>query len=124
MPINTVGVIGAGTMGNGIAHVFAKSGFRVLLRDVEQGFLDRALQTISKNLEREVSKDGAALPQKSVVPRLASLNLKLPRPIPQQKSAERTVALQSNPAVWGGRAHQVMVLAADLRTSGESRDAP
>ncbi len=56
MDIKTVGVIGAGTMGNGIAHVFAKSGFHVLLRDVEQGFVDRAMQTISKNLEREVAK--------------------------------------------------------------------
>jgi 3-hydroxybutyryl-CoA dehydrogenase len=56
MDIKTVAVLGAGTMGNGIAHVFAKSGFRVLLRDVEQVFLDRALQTISKNLEREASK--------------------------------------------------------------------
>jgi 3-hydroxybutyryl-CoA dehydrogenase len=56
MDIKTVAVLGAGTMGNGIAHVFAKSGFRVLLRDVEQAFLDRALQTISKNLEREASK--------------------------------------------------------------------
>jgi 3-hydroxybutyryl-CoA dehydrogenase len=56
MDIKTVGVLGAGTMGNGIAHVFAKSGFRVLLRDVEQAFLDRALQTISKNLDREASK--------------------------------------------------------------------
>jgi 3-hydroxybutyryl-CoA dehydrogenase len=56
MDIKTVGVIGAGTMGNGIAHVFAKSGFHVLLRDVEQAFLDRAMQTIGKNLEREVAK--------------------------------------------------------------------
>ena len=55
MDINTVGVVGAGTMGNGIAHVFAKAGFKVLLRDVEQPFLDRAMDTISKNLEREVS---------------------------------------------------------------------
>src|SRR5438552_17702624 len=56
MEIKTVGVLGAGTMGNGIAHVFAKSGFEVLLCDVQQGFLDRALETIGKNLEREVSK--------------------------------------------------------------------
>jgi len=56
MEIKTVGVLGAGTMGNGIAHVFAKSGFQVLLCDVQQGFLDRALETIGKNLEREVSK--------------------------------------------------------------------
>src|SRR3569833_733285 len=56
MEIKTVGVIGAGTMGNGIAHVFAKSGFDVVLVEVEQRFLDRGMQTISKNLEREVSK--------------------------------------------------------------------
>jgi 3-hydroxybutyryl-CoA dehydrogenase len=56
MEIKTVGVIGAGTMGNGIAHVFAKSGYDVVLVEVEQRFLDRGLQTITKNLEREVSK--------------------------------------------------------------------
>ncbi len=56
MDIKMVGVVGAGTMGNGIAHVFAKSGYQVQLCDVEQSFLDRALQTVSKNLEREVAK--------------------------------------------------------------------
>src|SRR5260370_934236 len=57
MEIKTVGILGAGTMGNGIAHVFAKAGFNVVLCDVEQQFLDRALQTIAKNLEREVTKN-------------------------------------------------------------------
>jgi 3-hydroxybutyryl-CoA dehydrogenase len=56
MPIEHVGVIGAGTMGNGIAHVFARSGYRVTLCDVEQRFLDRALETIAKNLDREIAK--------------------------------------------------------------------
>ena len=56
MEITNVGVIGAGTMGNGIAHVFAKGGYSVILVDVEQRFLDRGLQTVNKNLEREVSK--------------------------------------------------------------------
>jgi 3-hydroxybutyryl-CoA dehydrogenase len=56
MDIKTVGVIGAGTMGNGIAHVFAKGGYSIVLLDVEQRFLDRGLDTIRKNLEREVSK--------------------------------------------------------------------
>jgi len=56
MAIQRVGVIGAGTMGNGIAHVFAGSGFTVLLCDVEQRFLDRGLETIGKNLDRELSK--------------------------------------------------------------------
>ncbi len=54
--IQTVGVLGAGTMGNGIAHVFARSGYRVLLCEVEQRFLDRGLETIRKNLGREAEK--------------------------------------------------------------------
>lgn len=54
--IKAVGVVGAGTMGNGIAHVFARSGFQVLLCEVEQRFLDRGLASIRKNLEREVAK--------------------------------------------------------------------
>jgi 3-hydroxybutyryl-CoA dehydrogenase len=56
MEIQRVGVVGAGTMGNGIAHVFARSGYSVVLCDVEQRFLDRALETINKNLDREVAK--------------------------------------------------------------------
>ena len=47
--IKTVAVLGAGTMGNGIAHVFARAGYKVLLRDVEQRFLDRALDTDRKS---------------------------------------------------------------------------
>jgi 3-hydroxybutyryl-CoA dehydrogenase len=56
MPIQRVGVVGAGTMGSGIAHVFAGNGFEVILCDVGQRFLDRGLDTISQNLEREASK--------------------------------------------------------------------
>ena len=56
MQIKRVGVVGAGTMGNGIAHVFARSGYNVLLYDVEQRFLDRALDVITKNLARETAK--------------------------------------------------------------------
>src|SRR5215472_7712809 len=54
--IKTVAVLGAGTMGNGIAHVFARAGYQVILRDVEQRFLDRALETMAKNLDREIKK--------------------------------------------------------------------
>jgi 3-hydroxybutyryl-CoA dehydrogenase len=54
--IKVVGVVGAGTMGNGIAHVFARSGFEVLLCEVEQRFLDRGLEAIRKNVEREAAK--------------------------------------------------------------------
>ena len=63
--IKTVAVLGAGTMGNGIAHVFARSGYRVLLRDVEKKFLDRALDTITKNLDRELKKSKITEAEKS-----------------------------------------------------------
>jgi len=56
MTIETIGVVGAGTMGNGIAHVCAKAGFNVILVEVEQRFLDRGLAAIAKNLAREVEK--------------------------------------------------------------------
>ena len=54
--IKTVAVLGAGTMGNGIAHVFARSGYDVILRDVDPQALDRAHATISANLDREAKK--------------------------------------------------------------------
>jgi 3-hydroxybutyryl-CoA dehydrogenase len=63
--IQSVAVLGAGTMGNGIAHVFARAGFRVILRDIDQRFLDRALDTISKNLDREIKKGKLPEPEKS-----------------------------------------------------------
>ena len=52
-------------MGNGIAHVFARSGFHVMLCDVDQRFLDRALETIGKNLDREVAKNKLTAADKS-----------------------------------------------------------
>ncbi|HWF37188.1 MAG TPA: 3-hydroxybutyryl-CoA dehydrogenase [Candidatus Acidoferrales bacterium] len=63
--MKTVAVLGAGTMGNGIAHVFARSGYDVILRDIEQRFLDRGLDTISKNLDREVKKNKISDAEKS-----------------------------------------------------------
>lgn len=54
--IKNISVIGAGTMGNGIAHVFAQAGFKVNLVDVYPSQLQRALDTINKNLDRQVSK--------------------------------------------------------------------
>jgi 3-hydroxybutyryl-CoA dehydrogenase len=57
MDITKVGVVGAGTMGNGIAHVFARGGYSVILCDVEQRFVERAVATITKNLDREVAKN-------------------------------------------------------------------
>ena len=55
--MKNISVIGSGTMGNGIAHVFAQNGYSVSLIDLKQDFLDKALSTISKNLDRQVSKE-------------------------------------------------------------------
>lgn len=60
-----IGVIGAGTMGNGIAHVFAQSGYSVRLIDLSQDALDKALATISKNLDRMVAKEKISESDKS-----------------------------------------------------------
>ena len=55
--MKNISVIGSGTMGNGIAHVFAQHGYDVSLIDIKQEFLDKALATITKNLDRQVSKE-------------------------------------------------------------------
>ena len=55
--MKNIAVIGAGTMGNGIAHVFAQNGFKVNLIDISQASLDRGLATITKNLDRMLAKE-------------------------------------------------------------------
>jgi 3-hydroxybutyryl-CoA dehydrogenase len=65
--INTVAVLGAGTMGNGIAHTFARAGYKVILRDVEQRYLDRGMDTIAKNLDREIKKGKLSEAEKGTV---------------------------------------------------------
>ena len=55
--MKNVAVIGSGTMGNGIAHTFAQSGYKVQLIDISQDALDRGMATIAKNLDRMVSKE-------------------------------------------------------------------
>ena len=65
--IRTVAVLGAGTMGNGIAHVIARCGYDVILRDVEESFLVRANDTIAQNLDREVKKGKIAEGDKSKI---------------------------------------------------------
>lgn len=62
--MKNIAVIGAGTMGNGIAHVFAQSGFQVSLIDVSQNALDKGLATITKNLDRMVAKETISEEQK------------------------------------------------------------
>ena len=62
--INSITILGGGTMGNGIAHTFAQYGFSVSLYDVKQEFLDKAIKTISGNLDRQVKKGTLSEEQK------------------------------------------------------------
>jgi 3-hydroxybutyryl-CoA dehydrogenase len=55
--IKNVTVIGSGTMGNGIAHTFAQFGYNVSLVDISSAALEKAMATIGKNLDRQVSKE-------------------------------------------------------------------
>ena len=67
MAIQVVGVMGAGTMGNGIAHVLARCGFRVVLCELEERFLNQGLATIARNLDREVAKNKLTAAEKASV---------------------------------------------------------
>ena len=65
--IDSIGVVGAGTMGNGIAQVAARAGLAVVLRDVSDEFLKRGLATIEKNLQRDVDKQRLTLAEKQEI---------------------------------------------------------
>ena len=78
MEINRIGVIGAGQMGNGIAHVMAAAGYDVILNDVSQDALDGAISTITKNLDRQVSRGKLPETEKKAALARISTTLKLP----------------------------------------------
>jgi 3-hydroxybutyryl-CoA dehydrogenase len=65
--IQSIGVIGSGTMGNGIAQVAARAGFRVLMRDLAEDFLKRGLATIDKSLQRDVDKSRLSADEKQEI---------------------------------------------------------
>jgi 3-hydroxybutyryl-CoA dehydrogenase len=65
MNMKNITVIGAGTMGNGIAHVFAQTGFNTTIVDISESALEKAIQTITKNLDRMVAKGTISETQKS-----------------------------------------------------------
>lgn len=67
MGVNVFGVVGAGQMGNGIAHVAAASGLEVIMNDVKQEFVDKGLKTIEKNLDRAISKGKMTTEEKSTI---------------------------------------------------------
>lgn len=70
-----IAVIGAGTMGNGIAHVCAQTGFDVTLVDVKQEFLDRGIKTITSNLDRQIKKETITTGQKNQILSRITLSL-------------------------------------------------
>ncbi len=65
MQVQTVGVIGAGQMGNGIAHVFALAGYDVILSDISPESLEKALDTVGRNLDRQVARDRISLEERN-----------------------------------------------------------
>jgi len=67
MTIQSIGVIGAGQMGNGIAHVFAQAGFSVLMQDISEAFAAKGVATIDKNLQRGVDKGKLTAEEKAAV---------------------------------------------------------
>ena len=67
MSIQSIGVIGAGQMGNGIAHVFAQAGFSVLMQDISEAFAAKGVATIDKNLQRGVDKGKMTADEKAAV---------------------------------------------------------
>jgi hypothetical protein len=81
MDVRRVGIVGAGTMGNGVVHVFARSGYDVVLCDVEQRFLDRGIETIGKNLDPNLFSGGG---EETWIPLLA-----VPSRRTQHSAAER-----------------------------------
>jgi 3-hydroxybutyryl-CoA dehydrogenase len=77
MEISRIGVVGAGQMGNGIAHVLSVAGYEVLLNDVSQDAIDRALVTISGNMDRQVSRGKISAEDKAAAMERIKPTLKL-----------------------------------------------
>jgi 3-hydroxybutyryl-CoA dehydrogenase len=67
MEIKKIGILGAGTMGNGIAHTAAQFGFQVIMRDINQELIDRGMKTIDRNLQRGVDKGRMSVEEKGEI---------------------------------------------------------
>ena len=78
MDIKSIGVVGAGQMGNGIAHVMALAGYDVLLNDINQNALEAAVARIDKNLERQVGREMISADDKAAAMRRVQTTLELP----------------------------------------------
>ena len=78
MDIQKIGIVGAGQMGNGIAHVCALAGYDVILNDISQDSLDAAMTTVRKNLERQVSREKITQADQDATLGRISTTLRLP----------------------------------------------
>ncbi|MCK8463891.1 3-hydroxybutyryl-CoA dehydrogenase [Aliiroseovarius sp. S1339] len=78
MSIETIGIVGAGQMGNGIAHVMALAGYEVRLNDISQDSLDAAVARIAKNMERQVAREAITSDDRDKAMGLISTTMKLP----------------------------------------------
>lgn len=94
--MNEIGVIGSGTMGNGIAHTFAQNGFKVTLIDINEHALEKALATTSKNLDRQIKKELITEEEKKVVLNNISISTELKDAAPAQLVVE---AASENPEI-------------------------
>ena len=77
MAIQSVGVVGAGQMGNGIAHVFALAGYDVLMTDISRDALDQAVALIDRNIERQVSRGKTTAEEKAAAMARISTTMQL-----------------------------------------------
>lgn len=89
--MKNISVIGSGTMGNGIAHTFAQFGYSVMLIDIKQEFLDKGIQTITKNLDRQVKKELLTDEQKNT----ALANIKTSTDIKDAKDSDLVIEAAS-----------------------------
>src|SRR5664279_4491590 len=94
MTIQKIGVIGAGQMGNGIAHVFAQAGFGVLMQDVTEDYARKGLATIDKNLQRGVDKGKLSADEKIAILGRVNLTTRL------QDLADCDIVIEAAPEQW------------------------
>jgi 3-hydroxybutyryl-CoA dehydrogenase len=94
MNIQTIGVIGAGQMGNGIAHVFAQAGYQVLLQDLTEGFARKGLAAIDRNLQRGVDKGKLTAEEKAAVLNRVTLTTRL------EDMADRDIVIEAATEKW------------------------
>ena len=93
MAIKKIGVIGAGQMGNGIAHIFGLAGYSVVLQDVSKEQLNKAMKTIAFNLTRQVAKGAITAAVKKYLPATAQVNFSESTQSPVSKRSPDQVTL-------------------------------